>query len=288
MIIAVLIFLANKIIKQINHNSSIINLNSQFLTFSILCFGISVFMTITISKPIWEILSPLWYLQFPWRFLGPLSFFAALLIAGITLIIKNKKIKIIFTALLTVAAIFFYKNIFVPQRYLDIDDSHYTSKEALQWEVSRMSYEYVPGQVKTTKTILDTTVLAITKNDLPQEKISITKGSGEILSQKIKSQEYDISLNIKEPADIRLSTYYFPGWKAYLDNRPVTIDSDNDFYLITIKNISPSSRHLLVRFENTPIRTAGNLISLISIALLVALFGKKYKLKLWPSKQMAK
>lgn len=239
-------------------------------------FAISLFMTLTISKPVWEILRPVWYLQFPWRFLGPLSFFASLIIAGIILVIKNKKIKIIVTASLTIFAMFFYKNIFVPQRYVDVNDSHYNSKEGLQWFVSRMSYEYVPSQVKTTKTLLGTTVLAITKKDLPDKKVTFINGSGEILNQNIKSQSYDLTLNITSPADIRLSTYYFPGWQAYLDGQPISIDAQNDLHLITINNIPPGPHTLSVTFTNTPIRNLGNFLSLISLFAIITIAFNKY------------
>lgn len=249
-------------------------------------FAVSLFMTLTISKPIWEILTPLWYLQFPWRFLGLVSFFGSILIGSIGYVIasvakqsRRSLFSPITTFLLIIATMFFYKNIFIPQRYVDVNDSHYNSKEGLQWEVSRMSYEYVPNQVKTTKTLLGTTILAITKKDLPDKKVTFIKGSGEIIKQNIKSQSYNLTLNITSPADIRLSTYYFPGWQATLDGQPIPIDANNDLHLITINNIPSGPHTLSVTFTNTPIRTLGNFLSLTSLFVIITIAFKKYVFK---------
>lgn len=238
----------------------------QFVIF----LAISIFMTLTISRPVWEILTPLWYLQFPWRFLGLVSFLAALIIGSLSKIFPRKIV--LFIIFIT---IIFYKNLFAPSNYLDINDSYYNSKEGLQWRVSRMSYEYVPKEVKTTKTLSGTTALAITEKDLPYQKVTFINGSGKILSQKIKSQSYVLSLNITSQADIRLSSYNFPGWGAALDGQKVPIDSENDLHLITINNIPPGPHTLSVKFENTPIRTLANFISFIAIIIIIILFIKK-------------
>ena len=239
-------------------------------------FTSSLLMTLTVSRPVWEIIQPLWYLQFPWRFLGPVSFFASILIGSITLIVKNIKFKIILSSFIIFITIIFYKDLFVPQKYVDINDSYYNSKMALQWTVSRMSYEYVPKEVKTTKTLLGTTVPAIAPKDLPKDKVTFLKGSGEITKQDIKSQSYNLDLNIKEEASIRLSNFYFPGWQAALDGQKVDIDANNDYHLITINNIRPGKHFLSVKFTNTPVRALGNLITLASIFIIIILACYKY------------
>jgi hypothetical protein len=66
----------------------------------------------------------------------------------------------------------------------------------------------------------------------------------------------------------RFNTFYFPGWRAYLDGEECEIQISQPQALIEVA-IPPGEHTLLLRFENTPIRLLANGLSLA--ALLVTL-----------------
>jgi hypothetical protein len=68
---------------------------------------------------------------------------------------------------------------------------------------------------------------------------------------------------------LRLFTFYFPGWHAYVDGREVPIDVSAPDGFITFW--VPSGEHeVLVQFEDTPPRRLGYLLSGLSLAALGA------------------
>ncbi|MCR4312737.1 MAG: hypothetical protein NUV58_00625, partial [Candidatus Roizmanbacteria bacterium] len=75
----------------------------------------------------------------------------------------------------------------------------------------------------------------------------------------------------------QLNTYNFPGWQAILDGKEIKIDDNNDLKLINV--IVPAGDHeLSFKFKNTFVRTLGNYISAISLAIVLSyLLNSLYK-----------
>jgi uncharacterized membrane protein YfhO len=71
-------------------------------------------------------------------------------------------------------------------------------------------------------------------------------------------------------------TQYYPGWRAYLDGREVAVVPEGDLGWMTVE--VPGGEHvLLLRFEDTPVRVAGTLITLLTGFLVVAAWGWEVK-----------
>ena len=67
---------------------------------------------------------------------------------------------------------------------------------------------------------------------------------------------------------LRLFTFYFPGWRAYVDGEEVEIKIGDPEGFITL--MAPAGEHeVVVQFEDTPPRTAGWIISAAGLAVLV-------------------
>mgnify|MGYP001041897964 CR=1 FL=1 len=62
----------------------------------------------------------------------------------------------------------------------------------------------------------------------------------------------------------RFNTFYFPGWRAYLDGEERDIQISQPHALIEVA-IPPGEHTLLLRFENTPIRLLANGLSLAAL-----------------------
>jgi uncharacterized membrane protein YfhO len=62
-------------------------------------------------------------------------------------------------------------------------------------------------------------------------------------------------------------TLYFPGWKAYVDNREVPIKNVNGVIFVTPAGDKP----IHLQFTETPVRKIADIISIITAGLLVFL-----------------
>jgi uncharacterized membrane protein YfhO len=70
-----------------------------------------------------------------------------------------------------------------------------------------------------------------------------------------------------QPLHLRFYTYYFPGWQATVDGRPVKIKPEGPNGLIGLD--VPAGEHVVdLRFGLTPVRLAGRLLSALGVVML--------------------
>jgi hypothetical protein len=75
---------------------------------------------------------------------------------------------------------------------------------------------------------------------------------------------------------IRLRTFYFPGWNVYIDGKPAEIRMDTQTGAMIIQ--IPGGKHeIAVKFENTPIRKVSLYISIFSLLFFLFLLSKLKK-----------
>ena len=244
-----------------------------------LFFALSLFMTSFHSQFIWDRLKPLWYLQFPWRFLVFAAFFSSLLSGGIIDYIckalKNSSaVKLIIIFVSFFSAISLQKDYFQPARYLDVADRDYISEEDLKWRVSKMSFEYAPRGVATKLSDIGTTQLDLEKKEIKRSSFEVTKGSLDII--EIGDLPHKKIFKTRGEGELRINVFNFPGWKAFVDKKETEIKETGKLKLITLK-IPKGEHRIEVFFSNTPIRQLADIISLLSLILILTggLYAKK-------------
>lgn len=272
------------IVKSINENEyKSINILGYFYFFLIMLIS-SLFMTTGFSSFIWDRISYLWYLQFPWRFMTFTALFISIaggyaVFFGVNVLWRflhvkksvSKTINFLIVISIILSTVVIYSKYFHPQKYISTNDKERTSFEEIAWRISDTSYEFVPKGVKTKKTSLGTTTLAINKNELPLKPYKIISGDAKVKVIKNNFNDKEFKVNIKTQTDFQLNTYFFPGWEALVDDKIVTINNSNDLKLINIQ-IPEGVHKIIFLFKNTSIRTFGNLVSLISaLSLLIIL-----------------
>jgi len=126
---------------------------SRKVLFSLLTFislVISIFLTLEISKPIWESIYTMSYFQYPWRFLNLAMFFlsilAGFLVWGIRSVFKKNQslIQIVASTILIIFLFFLNFKYFTPQKIVRVTSADYTSENILKWKISKISDEYLP------------------------------------------------------------------------------------------------------------------------------------------------
>lgn len=226
------------------------------------------------SSFIWERIPVLAYLQFPWRFLVPSAFLLSVLSGCLVFLIHrfNKNLSKVLIILMVVSVILLHGNFFKPNGWLNISDQDKFSGQSWEKQLTISIFDYLPIYAK------------FPPNKRAPEVPEVLEGEVEILSYK-KGSNYQIGeLDAKENSIIRLPLFDFPGMKVEVDGRVVDhINNDcrgEDYCFGLITLPIPSGKHLIkAKLYDTPIRTFGNLITLISFFILVFLIFKIYGFK---------
>jgi len=230
---------------------------------------LSVFLMLPISRPIWDSLGFMKYLQFPWRFLQLSMFFLSLLGGlGFYLFIKylipaelKKPYLLLMTMGLTIIVVSFYAKLFKPQEYIEQYRDE-TNVAVLNWTISKISDEYLPPSFNKPRSEGDIPNLSFK----PNEVITIFQ---------VEDSPGRLMLKTTSGANSRLTPNraVFPGWEISLDNKPASFVTDDGLYSIYI----PAGEHVLrMEFIQTPLEKLANSISVVGITVLfIGIIRKK-------------
>ena len=258
--------------------SRLSTVNCQLSTVFFMLFLFSAFMTTYIAKPVWDLLPPLGYLQFPWRFLTFTALFASILAGAFIFMLRLPLLKLVATTILLVLVIIPNLKLFKPQAYrLNLNDDIATSKETITWGVSSSSFEYVPKGVDLYRGPLGTNLVSIQKSQIPLQKIEIEKGQAQIFDLVTKPSKVEFDVTSQQESKLKANIFNFPGWQVSIDGRKTLIDDYNRLKLITF-NVPANSHHVKLEFKNTLPRTTANLLSLFSL-FLISFFTFYFKWK---------
>lgn len=237
----------------------------------IIIFALSIFLQSYYSKPVWDLVNPLSYIQFPWRFML-FSVFSASFIAGYIFSLKfDEKLKKIIAILLIGIAILFYSELFKPSKYLTIaKDADYVSQNVIRWKTSSMAFEYVPAGIATKKSDLGTTIVDINQNEIAKESATVLSGDMIVRVLEDKPQLKKFEVMAIDKGRLQINTYSFPGWKVYLNNKQISYNDNNKLKLITI-DVGKGTSIIEVKFTDTMARKFSDALSLIGVILAILL-----------------
>lgn len=236
-----------------------------------------MFLMVKFSKPIWDILKPLWYIQFPWRFLLISSFVSAFLTGACVSFISNRYVKVVLSLVIAGGIIYLSVGKFSPERYINVDDNFYVNKEKIRWETSSLAYEYVPKGIQTKKSDIGTTKIDIEKFEIASRAAEVISGEMSIRLESDTPQFKKFVVDVVEPGVMQINTFSFPGWQVIVNGEKVTYTDNNKLKLIRID--LPVGEHIVeAHFTDTKVRLVGNIITGISIILVgIISFLKLYK-----------
>lgn len=232
------------------------------VSFVFLC--VSVFFSLDYSMQIWKAVPILSFIQYPWRLLSVITFFASFLGgAGIWFVgekIVGKHYKdyrsVLIAVVFSIIAIAFYAKLFVPQTIIPKTTRDLTNTKTLRWDTSRISDEYLP--IGFSRPQIEPAV--------PLTKFSVSSGDAVLTDERVKTQEASVLVEGDIPSKVIIFTAYFPAWRVYVDGKQVE-------YMIEKNGMSvivPTGSHLLqVKYVSTNIETIANIVSLIGIFWLV-------------------
>ncbi|MDP1721740.1 MAG: 6-pyruvoyl-tetrahydropterin synthase-related protein [Candidatus Gottesmanbacteria bacterium] len=227
-------------------------------------FGIgSAVMLLSVSQPVWEIIPGLAYVQYPWRFLTGLVFAASVFGGSILFWISRKWIRRGLAVIMIMGVIVVNAKVFVPQYVYDKPVESYEGEAELLWRVSGISDEYLPQSF----------VKPGNPSRVAREILSTQPLLGYRVETEINTETYvKLAVYTDNPIEVVLNRVYFPGWIYWVNGSVQTARETNGLPMVRI----PSGRSVVeLHFTNTPVRTAGNIISILVVLLFLRIYGKK-------------
>lgn len=214
--------------------------------------GISLFMTLNHALPIWEAISIMSFIQFPWRFLAVAIVFSSLIGGLFISQIRLAPVRAFVAFGCILLAIIGQSGLHQPQEWLPDPVDFYTSTpHEVQNNLSSILPDYIP---KTFNQKLPSI-------DAPERIIFSNEGEG---TRYELNQPHQILLFTQTPPDttVTWNIAHFPGWKYFVNDEEVSphLREDGRMEFISeepISNVSAS-------FEPTPLRQATLAISFIA------------------------
>ena len=236
-----------------------------YLSVFIFCWTLfSAFLTLYPSQPLWNLLSPAMSLfQFPWRFLPFVVFGTAYFASYVTLVLKNKKINIIVTVILSFGLLYTSSKFFSkPWKYTaDEYKSMFLTKKYIEQKAAYEIPEYFPrsGDYKTWRAY-DKSEVGFNTNSL---------------FYKVNTPFYKEIM--VDQGRVTLPIHYFPFWEIRINGKN-TVPSHLDTLGRPVFSELPRHSTVEVKYNETPIEKIGDIMTIITFIILIFFCLSK---KLW-------
>ena len=275
--------------KQTSPLSSLLSASRLSSVFAVYFFAlaatIAIFLSLPVSRPVWETITILQVAEFPWRFLGLANLGLAGL-AGAAILLLPPKIRPYLTAVCLIVQIVAVAPFLYPvtpfTRYGEITLADQVNYERRSQSIGTTTLgEYMPKTVTRTFTGSPLVKAFQAGQNPPRlDPASLPLGAtASLLEQTAVAHVY----RLNSPVDftLRLWQFDYPGWQADLDDQPISIrpEADTGFILIDL----PAGEHTLTaRFGETPLRLASLLVSGVTVLGLM-IVGVYQALKIYRS-----
>ena len=235
-----------------------------FFVLTLFYFLFSSFLLLKESNIIYQSITTLQKLQFPWRFLSTVVFSSAIL-GAFSIYILNKryqKMVLLLLVLLTLGLSFPY---WKTNGYFQKGDKFFSN--------------IYKGTTDTGESSPIWSIRFMEKSAKATIEVISGEASFEKFQRKSTYHSYQVNV-LSETARVRENTLYFPNWIVLVDGKetPIEFQDPANRGIITFY-VSQGKHKVELLFKDTKLRTVSNVISFTSLLTLVLLFGFHLKLK---------
>lgn len=228
------------------------------LRFFLVVFASAIFFSTAESVLLWQELPLLRYLQFPFRFLTIIAMTTSFM-CGFPLLARQDRPNVqnvLFVALLAGIFLLGFQHA-KPEGFYEWTDADFSPDSiAQQFTSVTIAEEYEPIWVQE-------------RPGTPSlRKLEPLQGMMRILRESIQPTRYDFLVEADEPSLLRVNTFYFPGWRVFVDGQQSQLDYSNQFGLMTFR-LGQGTHEVRVEFADTPLRKLATSISIATLAFLL-------------------
>ncbi len=235
--------------------------------FFLIMFIVSLFFSLPVSSWFWQNFNLGNLIQFPFRFLGPVTFSATVMAAFLLDKLKPKKIILAAVLFALFFNIFNYSSkMFTSLKHENLGDDFYLTNDS----TTDVRKEYMPVWVKSDPgEYPDRFVYVKTQTAARQDekKTNITNLVKE-------SDSIGFNIVLEQKSRVVFNQVYFPGWQLKVDYSLQKIIYENRG-LIEF-DLDRGEHYVEIRFRDTPARRMAKIISFAFLALLVFYFTRIY------------
>lgn len=229
---------------------------------------LGVIMSTNTSAAVWERLSPLHYLQFPWRFLLLTALGCAVLAAAPTAIVARRYpgLAVMTAAACAGALVIGGWARAQPGSVVSVATSEFSPAAIAGRDRARgTAHEY------------ETVWMEGRPARSPAARLTLKSGSALVAEQVVTAHQQRFLVTTWTRSTLRLNTFYFPGWRLFVDGHERPIDYANPSGLIEFS--LDRGEHLVeARFTPTSDRRLGGALSVAGLMTLAVLL-------VWPSRR---
>ncbi len=236
---------------------------------ALLTLVIATLMITPLSRPLWDHLPLLPFVQFPWRFLSVQAFAGSLIIGYLATTLPRPRLVAALAGLvLAVAALTGLR----PEA-LHITEADVTPKRLALYEYftanigTTIRAEYLPRHA-VPRPYTSAALLTVPSKP-PPLLLEGRLGGVMLLEQRPHRERWQLDVT-SGTARLVFHTFYFPGWQAQVDGRPVEIESWPGLGYISLA-LEPGSHEVLLQFGDSSSRQKANLATAAGIVILLAL-----------------
>lgn len=224
-------------------------------------FLVYIILITKLGTPVFYLIKPLGNIQHQWRLLSAMLFIPPLIIAFLINKLNQKCKKLLGALIIFLIVVFRFPQIYGKNFLQTKEDIYFSSKDNL--------YAQVMNTIWTGPT-----------QNYPVKKVKgeIIEGKGSIVQRNEHNSWRRYEINATTPLRLVDNTFYFPGWKVYIDNKETPIEFQDMNYRGVITYRVTSGKHsIFVIFTDTKIRLFANSVSIFSIGVfgLLLYFRKK-------------
>lgn len=240
--------------------------SSGLFVAGLLCIGTGLFFVTEYSRGVWAVVPGFPYLQYPWRFLALVSLGISVSGSFITGMAPKGVMRwiVAVSAALLVAGM--SVKWFTPQYSYTRISADFESEADIRWRVSKISDEYLPEDI-------------IRPKDASQAVFGTIEADNSLLVRELENTAIRAHYSVisTQPGMLKINRAYFPGWRYYVDGEEVLPVIAHGLPGI---QIGAGKSEISMAFTDTPVRVAGNVLSILSVIVWGGLlYGKQRKTK---------
>jgi hypothetical protein len=212
-------------------------------------------MTLAVSRPIWDAVSPLALVQLPWRFLLPLAAMTSLVGAAVPRLLPPARGRALAAALVVAAAVASSLP-YCRARYRE------APPDAL---LDRAGFLELPHPFSTTSLQMEYLPRGVVRlPELPATELFVPPPGCAFDQMRLGSDQHFFDVVCTAPGVIQFRQFAFPGWTAWVDKQEVPFAVDPEHGTLSFP-IPAGAHRVKVALRETPVRRGASLLSLATL-----------------------